>query len=142
MFPLEAGADMRNHILVGSAFILIFGLLFLRAPDAIFRSSDGQWADSEVGFKGRDFRTVVEYFEAYKLKCGVKEATLLRATSRNWVNIFAWYGYLTDKKWRVPYSGLYPERGDYFEPSCQQGGWSDAEWKAISAAADREIDGL
>lgn len=134
---------MRTHIAVGAVFLLLFGCLFLRNTDATFRSSDGKWADSEIGFKGRNFRLIVEIFEDYKLKCQAPKATLLRATPRYWINVFAWPNYLLDKKWHVPYDDSYPELGDYKDPNCPQGN-SDrrADYRVVKDRADRFMSGL
>jgi hypothetical protein len=131
---------MNIRYVVGTVFALIFGYFLFSSPDAIFRSSDGQWADSEVQFKGRDFRTVVVYFEAYKIMCNAPKAVLLRATPQEWFNFFAWPSYLRNKKWRVPFSDKHPELGDYFEPPCEQGG--DAAWTQAEQSADRYLNQL
>jgi hypothetical protein len=134
---------MRIRIAVGIVFFLVFGFLFLRNTDATFRSSDGKWADSEITFKGRDFRLIVINFEDYKLKCQAPKATLLRATSRNWINVFAWPNYLLDKKWHVPYDNRYPELGDYRDPNCPQGtGDWRSDYRTETDRADRFIRAL
>lgn len=71
---------MRSYVIVGAVFVLVFGCLAFHNPDVTLRSSDGRWADSEVGFKGRNFDDLVFYFEGYKLKCHASKASLTRAT--------------------------------------------------------------
>lgn len=132
---------MNIRYIVGAIFVLIPAYFIFGSPSATFRSSDGLWADSEVQFKGRDFRSVVVYFESYKVMCGAPKATLLRATPKHWVNIFAWPSYVQNKKWRVPFSDKHPELGNYLEPPCQQG-WSDATWKQAEENADRYLNRL
>jgi hypothetical protein len=91
------------------------GYLFFGDPGVTFRSSDGKWADSEI--KSRTFSyLILEEFEGYKRTCA-PNATLFRATSKDWWNVFAWYSYATDPKWRVPYSDAHAEIGDYYPPA-------------------------
>ncbi|MBI1329311.1 MAG: hypothetical protein GC166_05345 [Alphaproteobacteria bacterium] len=116
--------------------VIVTGYL-LSFPDAQFRSSDGGWADTEDQAKGRTFDTVVWNFEGYKLKCNAPKAVLVRTTKQTWFNIFAWRSYLTNPKWRVPYSDAHPEIGYYYPPAdavhCYNGGWSEE----VISAADR-----
>ena len=133
-------------ILVAIAVVLLVGYWQFGNPDAIFRSSDGKWADSEVRFKGRDFKTIVWYFEAYKLSCAAPHATLVRATPQYRYDVFAWPSYYSDPKWRVPFSDAHPEIGDYYPPvsvaSCSNRGVSDDVYKAANANAAKYIAGL
>lgn len=68
-----------------------------------FESSDANWCDMEVLIKGRGLDEVVFHFELYKLLCDAPTATLVRTTTKNPFNIFAWPGYLYDEKWKLPY---------------------------------------
>jgi hypothetical protein len=126
----------------GTIFILIIGYLMFGNPDSGFRSSDGKWADSEVQFKGRDLKSIVFYFEEYKLACNAPKAVLLRSTPQVWYNIFAWPSYLTDKKWRVPLSDAHPEIGNYHEESCMNENGTTAVVHQAEKNADRYLDSL
>lgn len=135
---------MTKFIVVTVAALLI-GYLLLGNPSITLRSSDGKWADSEIRFKGRDFDTLVVYFEHYKLKCAPR-ATLFRATPEIWFNIFAWPSYYLDHKWRAPYSDAHLEIGDYFPPAwqrtCANESWSKEDFTAARTSADRYFLGL
>lgn len=48
-------------------YILLSAVSVTFAHDAVFESSDGQWTDSTIDKKGRDFKVVLRTFEAYKL---------------------------------------------------------------------------
>ena len=73
-----------------------------RFHDAYFESSDGVWADGTVLFKGRDFESVLWYFEAYKLKRNRPDVTLVRVTpDSRWM--FLWKREERgDPMWKVP----------------------------------------
>ena len=86
------------------------------ARDVSFESSEGDWADSEVLFKGRDYEMILALFEKYKSSCGRPNATLFRITEQNWYNVIAWWSYIHDAKWTVPYGP--PRRKSYYEPPC------------------------
>lgn len=137
---------MSIRYIVAAAFAIVIGYFLFSNPDATFRSSDGHWADSEVQFKGRNFRSVVELFEAYKINCHAPKAVLLRATPQSWFNVFAWPSYLTEKKWRVPYSDTHPELGNYYPPStesnCANEGWSSSVSDQAPKSAKKYIDAL
>ena len=107
----------QSHIVVISTVAILLGYALFRNPDANFRSADGNWADGEISFKGRDFESVVWYFEEYKANCLVPDAVLLRTTPRNWLNVYAWPSYLTEKKWRVPYGEALQSIGGYYPPA-------------------------
>jgi hypothetical protein len=92
------------------------GWLLLSNPDVKFRSSDSNWADGESQSKGRDFDSVVTYFELYRLDCNAPSARLLRTTRREWWNVFAWPSYLLDPKWQVPYAEPDERIGYYYPP--------------------------
>ncbi|MCV2419414.1 hypothetical protein [Paucibacter sp. DJ2R-2] len=85
------------------AGLLLLGLLFnklLGRVDVTFESSAGQWADSEILYKGVDFELIERRFRA---ACPKTSASLVRTTAFNWYNPFAWPSWYTDPKWRVPY---------------------------------------
>jgi len=73
------------------------------ATSAAFESSEGAWSDREVPGEGRDFRAVLTSFEEFRQACGRLTATMVRTTHRNPFNILAWWSYLIDPKWEVPY---------------------------------------
>jgi hypothetical protein len=105
---------LRYHITALTIIFLVLGYLAYNNPSASFRSSDNQWADSEVVFKGRQFdNAIVPEFESYKLQCSAPKAKLIRTTKQQWVDIFAWPSYFTNPKWRVPYGEPNEALGDY-----------------------------
>ncbi len=53
-----------------------------KGTDVAFQSSDGNWADNEVLFKGRGFESMVFYFELYKIRCEVEDVSLQRVTDK------------------------------------------------------------
>lgn len=129
---------------VTTAFILIGSYWLFGNTDAVFRSSDGKWADSETQFKGRGFKVIVWNFEAYKLGCGRPHAQLVRATPQHWYNPFVWYSYISEPKWRVPYSDAHPEIGNYYPQTAAENcdgsrGSAYLESKTIDAAAARYL---
>lgn len=73
------------------------------ATNVAFESSEGVWSDSEVLVKGRDYAAVLVSFEQFKKQCGNRTATLYRTTKTNPFNIFEWWSYANDPKWKVPY---------------------------------------
>jgi hypothetical protein len=99
-----------------AALVLGVGYLCWNNPSVSFRSSDGKWADSEVVFKGRTFQDViVPEFERYKASCSAPKAKLLRTDPVIWYDVFAWPSYLTNPKWRVPYTAPNPALDAYHE---------------------------
>lgn len=100
-------------------------------PDAAFRSSDGKWADSELQVKGRNFEVIVENFERYELQCRARNSMLLRSTPEHWFNVFAWYSYWTDPKWRIPYSNAHSEIDDYYPPASARNCYNDSSSEEI-----------
>ena len=95
------------------AVLIVWGV---GRPNVSFESSEGNWADQEVQFKGRDYEDILWYFEKYKTLCGLPNATLIRTTKHNWYNVVAWWSYWHDTKWEVPYRP--PLRTAYFDPVC------------------------
>lgn len=74
-----------------------------KGTEVSFQSSDGNWGDSEVLFKGRNFEMIVSLFELYKIRCKVTNATLQRVTDKP--SIFTpsrWFDDYEQKKWQVP----------------------------------------
>lgn len=83
--------------------LLLLALLFhkpLGRVDVAFESSSGQWADSEMLYKGVDFELIERRFRS---ECPKTSASLVRTTAFNGYNPFAWPSWFTDPKWRVPY---------------------------------------
>lgn len=113
----------RRSVLKLGAVALLLAVCFILFgdPDVDFRSSDSQWADSEIQSKGRTFEIVVANFEAYRLMCEAPTAKLVRTTETFWINIFALPSYLTDKKWQVPYAAEDPEIETYYPPASDAG---------------------
>jgi hypothetical protein len=106
----------HNNVVAAVAivFALFMGFILFRDPDVCFRSNDSNWADSEFNTKGRHYDNMVFYFEAYKLHCNAPNAQLLRTTSKNWFNLFAWPNYINHVQWRLPYAEPDPAIGSYF----------------------------
>ena len=129
-----------------SIVIVLLGYIFLGDPSVQFRSSDSNWADSEILMKGRDFTGIVYFFETYKLKCNAPSATLIRTTQVNWYNVFAWLSYFTDKKWKVPYGPPDPQIGVYFpdtfQKHCYNESLSPSELEVIKSNSSRFMDNL
>lgn len=85
------------------ALLLLLALLFhkpLGRVDVAFESSSGQWADSEILYKGVDFELIERRF---RTECPKTSASLVRTTAFNGYNPFAWPSWFTDPKWRLPY---------------------------------------
>ena len=74
-------------------------------PDARFESSDAQWWDSTINFKGRRFGTIKSEFDTYRIECRRPGVRLLRTTAMQAWNIGAWPFYLLKEQWRVPFNG-------------------------------------
>src|ERR1700690_1203290 len=133
---------MRRY-LVALVVGAIVGYFLFGNPDITLRSSDGKWADNEIQFKGRHFEDLVWNFEGYKLKCVAPGAVLLRATPEYWFNIFAWPSYLSNRKWRPPYSDAHSEIGSYYPPDnvtgCFNDGWSPEILKKTDVNAARYL---
>ena len=107
------------RIYLGLLALLIAWLTWksLSTTDVNFESSDGGWADGEVIFKGRDFAIVQATFESYKARCSKPNATLLRTTEESPYNIFQWWSYAHEPKWKVPYRAAKLSSG-YYSPPC------------------------
>jgi len=83
--------------------LLLLALLFhkpLGRVDVAFESSSGQWADSEILYKGVDLELIERRF---RTECPKTSASLVRTTAFNGYNPFAWPSWFTDAKWRLPY---------------------------------------
>lgn len=97
-------------IIVAAPPLLFFWFIgSFNGSDVAFQSSDGQWADSEVQFKGRDFSAVAYRFEAHRIRCSAPEAMLQRITPRpSWYQWDNWFNNYSEPKWQVPYHEPYP----------------------------------
>ena len=94
-------------VVVGALSFWGFGIYVFESngTDVAFQSSDGNWADNEVLFKGREFESIATLFELYKIKCNAPTATLQRVTEKpNIFTISRWFDDYGAKKWRVPLS--------------------------------------
>jgi hypothetical protein len=129
-----------------STVSVLLGYLFLGDPDVQFRSSDANWSDSEIQMKGRDFASIVFFFETYKLKCGAPSATLIRTTQFNWYNVFAWPSYFTARKWKVTYGPPDPRIGDHFpdvfQEHCNNESLSPSVLETVESNSNRFMDQL
>ena len=123
--------------------VLLGGYWLFGNPDAVFRSSDGEWADSEYQSKGRTFEVIVWNFELYKLRCAAPNAVLVRATPQLWFNVFALPSYYANAKWRVAYSNEHSELGDYYPPAsannCYNAGSSPESMKTADENAAKYL---
>jgi hypothetical protein len=122
-------------VAVASPF-LMFTYWMYGNPDVDFRSSDSNWADSEVRFKGRQFEDIVFLFELYKLDCDAPTAKLVRTTPIRWYNLLAWPSYLRDIKWNVSYREGGPAISGYYEPSCMHGSSHEQDERAEKKASE------
>lgn len=105
-------------------FVCLYSLSFyiFGAPETnvTYQTDNGEWADGEVLFKGRDFESVVFGYELYKIVCQMPDLKLQRITQKPQVwNLEWWFDDFNDAKWLVPYStphkNLYGET--YYRPS-------------------------
>jgi len=70
--------------------------------DADFESSDAVWADGTVKIQGRDFRSILWHFEAYRLGQKKEDVTLVRIT-RDSPWMFLWsQEERSDPMWKMP----------------------------------------
>jgi hypothetical protein len=85
--------------------LLAVWLLWVSAgtTNAAFESSEGGWSDREAPEEGRDMRRIRAHFEDFRQTCNRPSATMYRTTSRNPFNALAWWNYLIDPKWQLPY---------------------------------------
>ncbi|MDD5364368.1 MAG: hypothetical protein PHR30_03450 [Gallionellaceae bacterium] len=102
----------------------VIGVLVLYSTvgsiDVSFESSKGDWADSEILLKGRDFNQIVQMFSEYQNKCAAKDAIMFRTTPINWYNVVAWWSFTHDTKWKVPFKETTTPPGHYVRPPCDK----------------------
>jgi hypothetical protein len=122
-----------------AAFLVLFAAWMFGAfsgTNVQFQSSDGEWSDSEVLLKGRDFEAVLVLFEVYRAKCS-PTAVLQRTSEKpSALSLDHWFNDYSAAKWRVPYAA--PLRAGYYRPParthCANQGSSAQE---LSAARER-----
>ena len=138
------GAIVLLYI-VASTVIFLF---FTSETNVKFQSSDKEWADSEVIFKGRNFESILFYFHLYKLKCNKPNVQLQRLTDKpNWYQIEHWLNDYDDLKWQVPLgegnantnSGYYPKVS---ENHCNNRGVKQEVWEQVDKQVQDYLDQL
>ncbi|HEX5056973.1 MAG TPA: hypothetical protein VFX02_10800 [Gammaproteobacteria bacterium] len=135
-----------SSIILLVAFLSVLGLIVLiaypfiafnsKGTDVAFQSSDGNWADSEVLFKGRDFDSIVIYFELYKISCNAPDAQLQRVTDKP--NIFSmswWFDDFDLPKWKVPLAMEHPESLGDCDGARKEGEYELAKQRAAAYIA-------
>jgi hypothetical protein len=88
-----------------------------KGTEVSFQSSDGEWADSEILFKGRTFNDLLVNFELYKLRCA-PNVSLQRTTRQpEWYEPIWWFNDYTSPKWHVPFAEALPKtKSGYYPP--------------------------
>lgn len=109
----------KKTFLLALALTLLVLYYLLGSVNVSFESSKGDWQDSEMLHKGREYKMIAAQFEFYKIECGAHDATLVRTTAQNPFNLFAWYNYWTDPKWLTAYQNA--RRSSYYRPPCNTG---------------------
>ena len=133
---------------IGSITLLNF-IFCSHGTDLVFVSSDGKWFDREVQFKGRNFETVVYFFEVYKIECNTKNVKLERLETENeWYSFSSLFDKSTDIKWKVPLSSnaTHAISGlplQHFEPSnCYRNSITKQQESAARLAAKEYLESL
>ena len=100
---------------------LLYGEIF-SGTNVSFQSSDGNWADREIKFKGREFEEIAELFQMYKKRCNAPDATLERTTPSPVRDLpGSWFNDYSRPKWQVPYHA--PRRTEpIYYPRCYYNG--------------------
>jgi len=81
-----------------------------------FQSSDGEWADSEVVFKGRDYEYIRESFEIYRANCSPTSVLQRTTLKPKWYALDHWFNDYSSPKWQVPYAPALPNAVDGYYP--------------------------
>lgn len=120
-----------------------------KGTDVSFQSSDGNWADNEVLFKGRTFESIAALFELYKIRCNAPNASLQRVTGKP--SIFTasrWFDNYEAKKWQVPLAPRHDSlNGASYYPKasmehCYNTGATENELAIAIARANEYISSL
>lgn len=124
--------------------VFVWALGAFDGTNVAFQSSDGEWADSEVLFKGRDFKGILFRFELYRASCS-PNAQIQRITPKpNWYEYNNWFNDYSSPKWHVPYHSALPnaKRGHYPPVSmkhCANVGHTEDE---LNAAHERVLQAM
>jgi len=70
---------------------------------AAFESSEGRWSEREILEAKHDFGRIRTSFEEFKQACARPTASMFRTTQRDPLNVVAWWDYLINPKWALPY---------------------------------------
>ena len=133
-------AKIASVLILIGLFVFVWALGAFEGTNVAFQSSDGEWADSEVLYKGRDFEGILFRFELYRTKCS-PQAKLQRTTPKpNWYEYNSWFNDYSSPKWYVPYRSALPnaKSDDYPNLSikhCANHGYSEEEENAAHARA-------
>jgi len=122
----------RQHPILRKALILVISVAFVLAlavgylawfvgafsgTNVSFQSSDGEWADTEILFKGRDFGSIRRSFETYRVNCSPNSVLQRTTLKPEWHTLDHWFNDYSSPKWRVPYFPALPNAvGGYYPP--------------------------
>ena len=95
-----SGVLVLSALIIWGCFIYVFQS---GGTSVAFQTSDGEWAESEVLFKGRTFEVVVLGYEMYKIACNLPNVELQRITKKpNPLVVTWWFDDFNNEKWKVP----------------------------------------
>ena len=122
----------KRKALLRKALILLISLAFVAAlavgflawfvgafsgTNVAFQSSDGEWADSEMMFKGRDFGSIQRGFEAYRNNCSATSVLQRTTPKPKWHTLDHWFNDYNSPKWQVPFAPALPNAvSGYYPP--------------------------
>lgn len=92
-------------MLLGCLFFWSLGVYVFESQgtDFAYQTSDGNWADNEVLFKGRNFEGIVFGYELYKIVCNAPEVKLERITEKpSLFTVSWWFDDFDSPKWKIP----------------------------------------
>ena len=98
-------------VVLGLLAFWSFGIYVFQShgTDVAYQTSDGNWADNEVLFKGRNFEGIVFGYELYKIVCNVPDVELQRITEKpNFLKVSWWFDDFESPKWKVPKAEHHP----------------------------------
>jgi hypothetical protein len=99
-FKSPAGVFSTLIFLLACGYVWLF---YSTGTDVKYQSSNMQWADSEMSWKGRDLDVVLFNFYLYKLNCSQPNLELQRITPKpNWYNFEHWFNDYSEPKWQIP----------------------------------------